>query len=161
MRLRFLIGIWLVTGALGASACSGKATRKPGQEPAQGGDAPEVSGGAASVANQPPSAHAVSEYCSTAACPSSPEAITPTCMQCPDAAQTATPGCKENLYGGTRRYASSCGGVSVEVHFGFDRTIWHFDAAGQLIGISYSSDTSDQEYGQQCTPSGPEQDLCL
>lgn len=64
------------------------------------------------------------------ACPASAEEVPVVCMKCPASPMNAAVTCTENIFGGTRRYASSCGGQSVEVHFEFDSTIWNFDAGG-------------------------------
>ena len=146
----------LLTG-LSAAACSGKSTQGAATEPsAAGSTASDDSNGSGAsagtapndVTNEPSSNESLDQYCSHVDCPASPQAVTPVCTSCPD---DAVGNCQTNIYGGTERYASSCGGVTFLVHMGFDARVWHFDANGQLVGASFSSDTSGpRQYGREC-----------
>jgi hypothetical protein len=101
------------------------------------------------------------DYCERVACPSSPQTVKRFCKVCPASAEPNTPVCTENIFGSTMSYESSCGGQSVVVHMGFDRTAWHFDANGSLVGVTWGSDTSSASYGEQCVLGDvPSQDHC-
>jgi hypothetical protein len=117
--------------------------------------------GCSGTADDPPPKDELAEYCVQKSCPASPEAVEPLCRVCP-AAAAGTPHCTVNPFGKTTRFASSCGGDSVELSFGFEVTVWNFDADGQLIGRAWGSDTgSSEHYGRQCTRMGDEsEDLC-
>lgn len=172
MRSTWIVGALLVVGTF--AGCGGTSARSGDSGPGQAGAAVEPStggGGAAAGATgqagsagqgaAPPVVHEVAEFCAASPCPTSPENVTPFCVACPASPEGDGPGCKANIFGRTHRYPSSCGGDSVEVSYGFDTTVWQFDADGRLIGISWRSDTSSQTYGRQCTPTGDSVDLCL
>ena len=158
MRSTYVLGVLFNLGVL--TGCGGASSHGPDPDPEQAG-APAVSNGEneRGRANDLPSTHAVAEFCSGKKCPGSPADVQPFCKVCP-ATSMNTPACTENIYGTTHRYQSSCGGTSVEVTYGFDVTVWQFDADGQLVGVSWSSDTSSARYGRQCTRTGEPEDLC-
>lgn len=68
-----------------------------------------------------------------------------------------------NRFARVVRYESSCGGVSVSRNGGLGGDTLHFDANGRLIGIAWFSDVASDcpnTLGRQCTPQGPETNLC-
>lgn len=155
---RKLVHVAILLGGL-AAACGGASTKT--------GDGSEMSDGAAmqsagGEANGSPATDEqdLATYCAESKCPSTPEDVTTYCKECPVASEGENSGCTPNIFGGTRRYSSSCGGISVEVHYGFDQTVWHFNQEGQLIGVTWGSDTSSSNHGQQCAPTGAAIDLC-
>lgn len=123
----------------------------------EGGEGPSTStednGSAASE-------QSLSTYCAQRACPGAPGDVPTFCKECPGGNEAPSAGCTANIFGGTRRYNSSCGGISVDVHAGFDHTVWHFNAEGALIGVSFSSDVGGEKHGQQCEQTGMATDLC-
>lgn len=144
-------------GCGGASARDGQLGSDQGGAPPAGASG----GGASGQADDEPPVHEVAEFCARTMCPPSASDVAAVCKVCPPGPEGLTPECRENIFGGTSRYVSSCGGDSVEVHVGFDRTVWNFDADGQLIGVEWGSDTSSELYGRQCARLGEPQDLCL
>lgn len=168
MRSMWQVGVLCSVGVL--VGCGGTSTHHDAADPDTGaalaGSSGAASvgssgGGAGGQATAEPAVHEVAEFCAERACPASDSDVPLTCRACAPAPGGLPSECTENIFGGTLRYVSSCGGYSFEVHFGFDSTIWNFDADGQLIGVAWGSDTSSQRYGRQCERAGDSEDLCL
>jgi len=164
-----MLRAWMSVGTIAslaiALACSGKSTRDaedadPSAHDESGAGAGGTSNESGASANAG-SAENLMDYCERVVCPSSPQTVKPFCKACPASAEPNTPACTENIFGSTMSYESSCGGQSVVVHMGFDRTAWHFDVNGSLVGVTWGSDTSSANYGEQCVLGDvPTQDHC-
>jgi hypothetical protein len=71
----------------------------------------------------------------------------------------------------TLRYTSSCGGFSFVVTRGTAKSIWHYDAASNLVGASITPDTTStgaactaaatHVYGKTCELSGAPLNVCV
>lgn len=152
-----LVQVAILLGGF-AAACGGSSTKTDDGSEMSDGAAMQSAGGEAN--GSPVTEQDLATYCAERKCPSTPDDVTTYCKECPEATEGESSGCTPNIFGGTQRYSSSCGGLSVEVHAGFDQTVWHFNQQGQLIGVTWGSDTSSSNHGQQCAQTGAATDLC-
>lgn len=137
-----------------AAGNAGAAPTATAGEAAAGGSAPTtMAGNAGAIGNDEGVCRRdLREFCSARGrCPESSDDVEGFCSY----AQSAV------------RMKSSCGGTSLRVTAGLGVSVWHFDAAGKLIGAIVTGDTGNAcfngattFYGELCVLEGDSQDIC-